>query len=73
MASEFRGEVRPRRSPPKHHIVMSAARHDLRPVDDPFAPISNSQFPQLYIRSTMRNTYRSYMRAKTPYTTRVRT
>jgi hypothetical protein len=52
---------------------MSAARHDLRPVDDPFAPISNSQFPQLYIRSTMRNTYRSYMRAKTPYTTRVRT
>ena len=46
---------------------MSAARHDSRPVTDPFAPISNSQFPQLYIRSTMRSPYRSYMRAKAPY------
>lgn len=53
--------------------MTSAARHDTRPVSDPFAPISNSQFPQLYIRSTMRNQYRNYMRIKTPYTTRIRT
>jgi hypothetical protein len=52
---------------------MSSAAHDRRPVDDPFAPISSKQFPAMYTRSPMKNTYRSYMRAKTPYTKRQRT
>jgi len=67
MASEFRGEVRPRRQPVQHHIVTNAATHISRPVEDPFPPISNTQFPQLYIRSPTKNAYRSYMRMKSPY------
>ena len=70
--SEYRGEVKPRRQPSRHHIVMSSAAHDYRPVDDPFPPISSKQFPAMYTRSPMKNAYRSYMRAKTPYTKRTR-
>ena len=66
-SSMYRGEVRPRRQSPRHHIVMSAAAHDMRPVDDPFPPISSKQFPSMYIRSPMKNQYRNYMRTKAPY------
>lgn len=67
MASEFRGEVRPRRQSVQHHIVTNAATHVARPVDDPFAPISNTQFPAMYTRSPVKNAYRRYMRMKSPY------
>ena len=70
--SEYRGEVKPRRQPSRHHIVMWSASHDSRPVDDPFPPISSKQFPAMYIRSPMKNQYRAYMRMKTPYTKRER-
>ena len=33
-----------------------------------FPPISSKQFPAFYQRSPMKNQYRSYMRAKMPYT-----
>jgi hypothetical protein len=67
MASNlYRGEVRPRRQPPRHHIETSAALHDTRPVDDPFPPLSNKQFPALYVRDPIKNQYRRYMRAKSP-------
>ena len=67
MSSMYRGETRPRRTPVRHHIVMSAASHDMRPVDDPFPPISTKQFPSLYIRSPVKNQYRRYMQSKSPY------
>ena len=67
-SSGYRGEVKPRRQPSRHHITLSAAAHDYRPTDDPFPPISSKQFPAFYQRSPMKNQYRSYMRAKMPYT-----
>jgi hypothetical protein len=68
MPNEFRGEVKPRRSPSRHHIEMSAAAHQHhgQPLD-PFPPLSNSQFPQLYVRSPVQNAYRKFMRAKSAY------
>lgn len=65
--SEYRGEARPRRQPTRHHIITYSAAHDTRPVDDPFPPISNKQFPSMYMRSMTKNAYRGYMRAKAPY------
>jgi len=67
MASEFRGEVRPRRQPSRHHVMLDVAKHDTRPVDDPFPPVSSKQFPAFYQRSPQKNTYRRYMRMKSPY------
>ena len=64
----YRGETRPRREPTRHHIVMSSAAHQHRDVDDPFPPLSNSQFPSLYIHSPIKNLYREYMRSKSGYT-----
>lgn len=46
---------------------MAAATRDTRPVNDPFAPLSNKQFPALYVRNPVKNVYRRYMRAKSPY------
>ena len=63
----YRGEVRPRRQATRHHISMHAASHDIRPVSDPFPPLSSKQFPSFYVRSPMKNLYRQYMRAKAPY------
>lgn len=65
--SNYRGEVRPRRQPPRHHVIMSAAAHSTAPVSDPFPPISNKQFPSLYIRNPINNQYRRFMRVKSPY------
>lgn len=65
--SLYRGEVRPRRQSPRHHIEMSAALHDTRPVEDPFPPLSSKQFPALYQRNPIKNQYRQFMRAKSPY------
>lgn len=65
--SGYRGEVRPRRQPTRHHITMNAASHDPRPTDDPFPPISTKQFPAFYVRSPVKNQYRRYMRMKSPY------
>ena len=65
--SEYRGEVRPRRTPSRHHIVMSSAAHQHRDVDDPFGPLSNAQFPAMYTRNPLKNVYRNYMRSKTAY------
>jgi len=65
--SGYRGEVRPRRQSTRHHIEMHAASHRSGKPSDPFPPISTKQFPALYTRSPMKNQYRSYMRAKTPY------
>ena len=56
--SEYRGEVRPRRTPSRHHIVMSSAA---------FGPLSNAQFPAMYTRNPLKNVYRNYMRSKTAY------
>jgi len=67
MASEYRGEVRPRRQPSRHHISLFAGQHKTDTVDDPFGPLSNKQFPAFYQRSPIKNAYRKYMRAKTPY------
>lgn len=68
MASGYRGEVRPRRQPTRHHISLSAGQHRTDTVDDPFGPLSSKQFPSLYQRSPIKNQYRKYMRAKTAYT-----
>lgn len=65
--SEYRGEVRPRRQPTRHHIEMSAASHRSHDVTDPFPPISSKQFPALHTRSPIKNQYRKYMRAKSAY------
>lgn len=46
---------------------MSSAAHDMRPTDDPFPPMSTSQFPAFYVRSPVKNQYRRYMRQKSPY------
>jgi hypothetical protein len=70
--SEYRGEVRPRRQPTRHHIVIWSASHSHQPVSDPFPPMSSKQFPALYTRNPQKNVYRSYMRMKTPYTKRSR-
>ena len=63
----YRGESRPRRQPPRHHVTMSAASHNTQPVSDPFPPISSKQFPALYTRDPVKNQYRRYMRAKSAY------
>jgi hypothetical protein len=67
MADEYRGQVRPRRQPPSHHIQVSAGLHKTGGPSDPFGPLSNKQFPSLYIRNPIKNVYRSYMRQKSPY------
>ena len=67
MADGYRGEGRPRRSPTHHHVQVNAGLHKTGAPSDPFGPLSNAQFPSLYIRSPMKNAYRSYMRAKSPY------
>ena len=67
MSNGYRGEVRPRRQPVRHHVSLHAGAHSALPVDDPFGAISSSQFPAMYIRNPIRNQYRRYMRAKTPY------
>jgi hypothetical protein len=51
----YRGEVRPRRQPPRHHIETSAAAHQHHDIDDPFPPLSSKQFPALYIRKPIKN------------------
>jgi hypothetical protein len=66
-SSLYRGESRPRRQAPRHHIETSAAAHQIKPVNDPFPPISSKQFPALYIHDPVKNQYRSYMRAKSAY------
>jgi hypothetical protein len=67
MSSMYRGETRPRRQGVRHHIEASAAAHRARDVSDPFPPLSNKQFPAFYVRNPIKNQYRRYMRAKTPY------
>lgn len=66
-SSVFRGEVKPRRQAPRHHIEPSAEAHQSHKVDDPFPPISTKQFPAMYVRDPIKNAYRNYMRAKQPY------
>lgn len=67
MSSEYRGEVRPRRQGVRHHIETFSAAHQVKPVSDPFPPISNTQFPAMYQRNNpIKNQYRRYMRAKSP-------
>jgi hypothetical protein len=66
----YRGQSRPRRQPSRHHISTFASAHKPRDVSDPFAPISSKQFPALYTRSPVKNQYRRYMRAKSPYSRR---
>ena len=63
----YRGEVRPRRQPTRHHISMYSGAHQKHTVEDPFPPISTKQFPALYVRSPVTNQYRRYMRIKSPY------
>jgi hypothetical protein len=65
--SMYRGEVRPRRQPTRHHIVMHVSSHRHDDTSVPFKVLSNAQFPALYIRSPVRRQYRNYMRAKSPY------
>jgi hypothetical protein len=65
--SEYRGESRPRRSATRHHIELWSTAHQHRDVDDPFPPLSSSQFPALYTRSPVKNLYHQYMRSKAPY------
>lgn len=67
MSSQYRGEVRPRRRPVRHNIVMYSAAHALGPVDDPFPPLSSKQFPAFYTRSPVKNQYRRYMASKSMY------
>jgi hypothetical protein len=67
IASNYRGETRPRRQASMHHISVNAALHRKRDVSDPFPPISTKQFPALYTRSPIKNQYRSYMRTKSAY------
>jgi hypothetical protein len=67
VASEYRGESRPRRQASRHHVTLAAAKHDTRPVNDPFPPMSSKQFPAFYQRNPQKNQYRSYMRMKSPY------
>jgi len=63
----YRGEARPRRQSPRHHIETYSAAHQHHDVDDPFPPLSSRQFPALYVRNPIKNQYRSYMRAKSAY------
>ena len=65
--NEYRGEVKPRRQPTRHHIELWSTAHQHRDVDDPFPPLSNSQFPALYTRSPIKNLYHRYMSAKSAY------
>jgi hypothetical protein len=67
MGSMYRGEVRPRRQAPRHHVETSAASHQHHDVDDPFPPLSSKQFPSLYVRNPVKNQYRNYMRSKSAY------
>ena len=67
MASGYRGEVRPRRQPSRHHIVMYSSAHQTKTVSDPFPPISSKQFPAFYVRSPVKNQYRTYMKSKSIY------
>jgi hypothetical protein len=62
----YRGETRPRRQPPRHHIETFAASHQTGSPSDPFPTLSSKQFPALYVRNPIKNAYRSYMRAKSP-------
>jgi hypothetical protein len=63
----YRGEVRPRRQPPRHHVEPFAESHRHRDVSDPFPPLSSKQFPAMYTHDPIKNQYRRYMRAKQPY------
>jgi hypothetical protein len=65
--SMYRGESKPRRSSPRHHIETSAAAHQHKQVSDPFPPLSSKQFPALYVRDPIKNQYRQFMRAKSAY------
>ena len=67
MSSLYRGETKPRRQPPRHHIQVSASAHRPKDVSDPFPPLSSKQFPSFYVRSPIKNAYRSYMKVKSPY------
>ena len=67
LVNGYRGEVKPRRTPTRHHIQMYSASHNTQPVSDPFPPLSNKQFPAFYTRSPIKNMYRSYMSAKSAY------
>ena len=65
--NEYRGEIRPRRQPVAHHIVMSSSSHRANDTSLPFHPLSGKQFPALYVRSPARNLYRQMLRGKSPY------
>lgn len=65
--NNYRGETRPRRQSPRHHIEMYSASHRARDVSDPFPPLSSKQFPALYIHNPIKNQYRNYMRSKSAY------
>lgn len=67
MSDGYRGETRPRRSPTRHHVQIGAGLHKTGAPSDPFGPISSKQFPALYVRNPVKNVYRRYMRAKSPY------
>jgi hypothetical protein len=66
-SSMYRGEVRPRRQPSRHHFQMNAATHSTQPTNDPFPPLSSKQFPAFYTRSPVKNQYRRYMKTKSIY------
>ena len=66
-SSGYRGEVRPRRRPSRHNIHIHSATHSTQPVNDPFPPLSNQQFPAFYQRNPIKNQYRRYMRSKSIY------
>jgi len=66
-SSLYRGESRPRRQPPRHHVETNAAAHQHKQVNDPFPPVSNKQFPAMYQHDPIKNQYRRYMRSKSPY------
>jgi hypothetical protein len=68
MSSGYRGEGRPRRQPPRHHVETSASAHEPRhhPMD-PFPSLSSKQFPAQYQRDPVKNQYRRFMRAKQAY------
>jgi hypothetical protein len=66
VVSSYRGQSRPRRQGVRHHIETYSASHQVKPVSDPFPPMSSAQFPALYTRNPIKNQYRRFMRAKTP-------
>ena len=65
--SGYRGATRPRRQNNQRRMIPSAALNKSHDVSDPFPPISNKQFPAFYQRDPIKNQYRAYMRAKSPY------